>query len=691
VLIEPFTGANPGVLGFDPLADPSRRTALERARDTGAAALSPRVVLVQEGGEPLPGAVLYVPIYRAGTSAATLEERREALVGWAYLAFRIADFMEGLLGERGGDLAIEIYDGPKPSAATVLYDPDGQSHLAGPPDARHDVVEKITLAGHVWTVEVRSKGILEQRLGIDRPRIVAASGIVVSLLLAVVVLLLATSRARVLVALERSESLYRILARNFPNGVVGLFDKDLRFRVVDGTSASPSADPRSWVGKTVKEVMPPDLAPRVEEAFRSALAGRPARMELESRGRIVDSIVQPVEEASGRVSLGMVMTQDVTGRRRAERAVRVAAAYARSLIEASLDPLVTISPAGKITDVNVATESVTGVSRDQLVGTDFADYFTEPEKARAGYEKVLAEGSVRGYPLTIRHASGKTTDVVYNATVYRGPGGEPGGVLASARDVSEVRALQAQLAVASRLAAMGTLVAGVAHEVNNPLAAALADVEMALRAVREIRDKMAEEGPIDRARKVGRLDEVIEELSDAHDGARRIAQIVRELKAFASPGQERELVQLADVVNQATRQLPAHVHAAASVRVEHGGAPQVLASFGQLEQVVVALVTNAAKATRPGVPNTILVRTLPGPGGTARLEVADQGTGIEPDKLDRIFDPFFTTAEVGKGMGLGLAVCHSIVTSHGGTITVETEVGKGSTFRVDLPAAPAAS
>src|SRR5438093_955235 len=100
--------------------------------------------------------------------------------------------------------------------------------------------------------------------------------------------------------------------------------------------------------------------------------------------------------------------RDVTEQKQASQ-------YARSLIEASLDPLVTISPAGKITDVNEATVKVTGVGRDALIGTDFSDSFTEPNKARQGYEQVFAAGAVTDYPLTIRHRDGQLTDVLYNA------------------------------------------------------------------------------------------------------------------------------------------------------------------------------------------------------------------------------------------------------------------------------------
>src|SRR5207249_3426415 len=114
-----------------------------------------------------------------------------------------------------------------------------------------------------------------------------------------------------------------------------------------------------------------------------------------------------------------------------------ASQYARSLIEASVDPLVTISPEGKITDVNEATTKVTGVPREKLIGTDFSDYFTEPEKAREGYQQVFAQGYVTDYPLTIRHKDGSLTDVLYNASVYKDVRGNVLGVFAAARNVTD--------------------------------------------------------------------------------------------------------------------------------------------------------------------------------------------------------------------------------------------------------------
>jgi PAS domain S-box-containing protein len=131
--------------------------------------------------------------------------------------------------------------------------------------------------------------------------------------------------------------------------------------------------------------------------------------------------------------------RDVTAQKQASQ-------YARSLVEASLDPLVTISSEGKITDVNEATIKVTGISRDRLIGTDFSDYFTEPEKAREGYQQVFSKGFVTDYPLTIRHRDGAHTNVLYNASVYKDVRGNVLGVFAAARDVTAQKRAEAEVA-----------------------------------------------------------------------------------------------------------------------------------------------------------------------------------------------------------------------------------------------------
>ena len=156
--------------------------------------------------------------------------------------------------------------------------------------------------------------------------------------------------------------------------------------------------------------------------------------------------VSPMHDDRGQVIGASSIARDITERKRADELVLEASQYARSLIEASRDPLVTISAEGKITDVNEATVRVTGFQRDRLIGTDFSDYFTEPEKARDGYQQVFSKGFVTDYPLTIRHSDGRLTDVLYNASVYKDAAGQVLGIFAAARDVTAQKQAEAELA-----------------------------------------------------------------------------------------------------------------------------------------------------------------------------------------------------------------------------------------------------
>jgi PAS domain S-box-containing protein len=161
------------------------------------------------------------------------------------------------------------------------------------------------------------------------------------------------------------------------------------------------------------------------------------QVRRDQRKIVVASRWSLLRDESGDAIAILEINRDITARIEAEDKLKTASRYTRSLIEASLDPLVTISLAGKITDVNKATELVTGVAREQLINTDFSNYFTEPDRARLGYQLAFAEGTVRDFPLAIRSTSGVVTEVLYNAAVFRDQAGEVEGVFAAARDVTE--------------------------------------------------------------------------------------------------------------------------------------------------------------------------------------------------------------------------------------------------------------
>ncbi|HEX9078331.1 MAG TPA: MASE3 domain-containing protein [Desulfuromonadaceae bacterium] len=207
-----------------------------------------------------------------------------------------------------------------------------------------------------------------------------------------------------------------------------LIDPEWRFLREDGSVLAVAEYPASLVIST-------------RQPLRNYVAG----VRRPDRGHVSWMLVnaEPEYDDSGEMTLVIVSFIDITERKQTEERLLQASAYNRRLIEASIDPLVTIGADGRITDVNQATEAVTGVPRDELVGSDFSDYFTDPDKARAGYRQVFHDGTVRDYPLEIKHRDGHATPVLYNASVYRDADGTVVGVFAAARDITMLR--QAEL------------------------------------------------------------------------------------------------------------------------------------------------------------------------------------------------------------------------------------------------------
>jgi signal transduction histidine kinase len=269
--------------------------------------------------------------------------------------------------------------------------------------------------------------------------------------------------------------------------------------------------------------------------------------------------------------------------------------------------------------------------------------------------------------------------------------GEMGARLIAAieRELSEaqVRAenqrMGEQLMVSDCMASMGTLAAGVAHEINNPLASVMANVNLAAATVNTLleRDQMSRE-----------LGEIKEELQDAREAVERIRNIIRDLKIFSRPQiTDQGPTDVQKVMESTLRMAWNEVRHRARLVKDYGTTPMVDANESRLGQVFLNLIINAAQSIPEGQweTNKISIKTGTDDTGGALIEVTDTGSGISEDALAHIFQPFFTTKPVGIGTGLGLSICHRIVTDLGGRISVESEVGRGTRFQVRLPRAPA--
>jgi PAS domain S-box-containing protein len=253
-----------------------------------------------------------------------------------------------------------------------------------------------------------------------------------------------TESKRLLRELSETNSLLNsILQSATKYSIVG---KDLQHRIVswnEGAHINYGYTADEVIGKDVNMLhVPEDVqSGAVDRLLAAAYADGTAegtfeRVRKDGSRFTASAVVTRRDDSQGHPIGFLLMGQDISEKQLAEDQLRSASGYARSLIEASRDPLVTISAEGKITDVNEATSRVTGVARGELVGTDFSDYFTEPDLARQGYLRVFAQGFVTDYPLTIRHVGGELTEVLYNASVYRDAAGRVLGVFAAARDVT---------------------------------------------------------------------------------------------------------------------------------------------------------------------------------------------------------------------------------------------------------------
>ena len=326
--------------------------------------------------------------------------------------------------------------------------------------------------------------------------------------------------------------------------------------------------------------------------------------------------------------------------------IEAAAQYSRSLLEASLDPLVTISAEGKITDVNAATEQVTGCSREALIGSDFCNYFTEPEQARQGYQEVYDKGFVTDYPLAIRHRDGRITDVLYNASVYRNQAGEIEGIFAAARDVTEIKRAEEQLRQKdelmirqSRLAAMGEMVGNIAHQWRQPLNA----LGLVLGNIKDAQ----------------RYHELTPEYLESQEREAwiyidKMSNTINDFRNFFRPDKHSVPFSLNQAIGIATALVETSFKTHGieiTVDVQHDITINGFAN--EYSQVLLNLLTNAKEAilahdVSPGLIKIRLIRE----DGTCRVTVADNGGGISVEVLPRLFEPYFSTKECGSGIGL---------------------------------------
>jgi len=469
---------------------------------------------------------------------------------------------------------------------------------------------------------------------------------------------------------------------------VGTFSLDLassRVTWSDSVEAVVGSSTGSLVQapRPLSDFVHPEDLPRVTKALDLAVGGT---QQFQADFRFLHGASEPTwvavrgdvlrnsEDVASRV-VGTVM--DVSARKASEDELRRQALMFENLNDA----VVLFDLAGLILDWNTSAERLFGFSKDEVQGRSYREVLRidDPEATPAAIQAAIKRYGRWNRELVTRRKDGTQGFSEATVVALQDRDGQPLASLAVHRDVGERRAMQAQLMAASRMASVGTLAAGVAHEINNPLAFINANLVW-------LRDQLEARRPALGDTSFDELDAVV---TESRIGIERIGSIVRDLKSFSrvETADAAAPVDVRKVLAFAGKMADKELRQRARVVSEFEDVPPVLGSEGRLGQVFLDLLLNAAQAIPDGAAasNEVHIRCLRKEKMVV-VEVSDTGRGIPKELQARIFDPFFTTKPLGEGTGLGLAVCDGIVRGLGGEITVRSEVGRGSTFTVSLPA-----
>ena len=480
-------------------------------------------------------------------------------------------------------------------------------------------------------------------------------------------------RERVEAALRESEERYRTLFETSPDAVIMTdLNHKILFANLQAVIRHGYKNPKRLIGLSMDTLIAPEDRQRIRDRYLKILETGTLRdidfqfLRKDGTRFPAELNVSVIRDARGNPIGYLKDIRDITERKRIEESLRLANAYNRSLIEASLDPLATITRTGKIGDVNKATEVITGYTRAELIGTDFHSYFSDPPKARAGYRKVFETGTVRDFNLEIRNKNGSVTPVLYNASIYRDDTGEVNGVFAVARDITDRKQFETQLVQAEKHAVIGRMVGSITHEINNPL-------QTIKNCLYLIQQDVTPDNPIQ------------EPLEMATSETLRITNLVGQLRELYRPkmDSQKDPHEILDILEEAHSLLVPHLNNARVQWQPMAGLQRcyIYCVRDQILEVFLNICMNAIEAMQSHG-GTLFVN-MDVSEVWAAVIIRDTGPGIPLEMMPHIFEPFMTTKA--RGLGLGLSITYGIIQRHGGQIQVDNQPGQGASFTVTLP------
>lgn len=487
-------------------------------------------------------------------------------------------------------------------------------------------------------------------------------------------------------ALRVSESRLVAFVENSP-AIIFIKDLEGRYLLVNSKFEAALALKRDAIlGRTDKELMPAGQAEKLRENDRRVVQTGTA-MEIEEEVQLSDGLhcfkvsKFPLLDARGKIAGVCGIATDITDRRHVEDALRQSEKRYRQLVETARDLIFTLSPDGIVLSLNNALSQATGWVVEDWLGRHFSETLPEEVKGEAAsqFQQAVTGERLPLFELPIKTKDGGlvTMEVTITPLVE---GGKVVGLFGVGRDVTDRKRMEGELRQLQKMESVGQLAAGVAHDFNNILTVIQGNTSLLLA-------NHPEPGQQDL------LDQVL-------DASQRAANLTRQLLAFSRKQVlQRRWLNLNEVTSQMTQMLDRILGEDITLEFHYDtDLPSVKADSSMIEQVILNLAVNARDAMPKGgllristdavTIEAAYCRQKPqaSPGAYVCLSVTDTGSGIAPENLTLIFEPFFTTKEFGKGTGLGLATVYGIIKQHQGWVEVDSTVGKGTTFRLYLPA-----
>ncbi|HVM33637.1 MAG TPA: response regulator [bacterium] len=517
----------------------------------------------------------------------------------------------------------------------------------------------------------------------------------------------ALERSRAARDLRRSEENFRSLIELLPEGL--MVHRDNRILYVNPTLVRllGYASPDQLIGRSPLEILHPDHREAAEKRIDMVAQGEghqynpPAERILLRKGG--DALHAEAEGLSiifeGQRAVTTIL-RDISEKKRNEEVLRRSENQFRAVFDGALEAMLIIDDGGRILDANKSACSLLEKDKEAILGLPIEGFFESTFDFQWARKSFMTTGLFSG-KIRLRKSPTENLDAEFTARGHILPGRH----LAVFRDVTERNRLERQAFLNDKLATVGTLAAGIAHEINNPMSYVLANLgflkgnlemlQSISASLRAIATEPVREAKLEKLEKfvssphIPRiLFEVEEEITQSIEGSQRIRDIVLGLKSFARfDDDEMHPVKLNELADAAISIISHEIKYRAQLEKHYDpDLPPMSVNTGKLQQVFVNLLVNAAQSIEPGrVEKNRITVTTQKEGSAARISISDTGSGIPKDVLPKIFNPFFTTKPVGSGTGLGLSICHEIVRSHGGEIRVESEVGRGTTFSVYLP------